>query len=81
MLLKLILVNPATNAISEHSFSSMRRLKTYLRSTMAQKRLNAIILLHVHKETTDKLSVIELANTFANIAHRMFVFGTERLVG
>ena len=47
---KLVLVMPATNAISERSFSAMRRTKTYLRSTMLQKRLNAAIVLHVHKE-------------------------------
>jgi len=75
-LIKLILTNPATNAISERSFSAMRRLKTYLRSTMGQKRLNAIMLLHVHKEMTDKLSVVELANTFTNTEHRQSVFGT-----
>lgn len=65
-----------TNAISERSFSAMRRLKTYLRSTMGQKRLNGIMLLHVHKEMTDKLSVVELANTFTNTEHRQSVFGT-----
>jgi len=75
-LIKLILTNPATNAISERSFSAMRRLKTYLRSTMGQKRLNAIMLLHVHKEMTDKLSVVELANTFTKTEHRQSVFGT-----
>ena len=35
-LLKLILVTPATNATSERTFSAMRRIKTYLRSTMGQ---------------------------------------------
>lgn len=39
-LIHLILVMPATNAVSERSFSSLRRLKTYLRSTMHQNRLN-----------------------------------------
>ena len=38
-LLKLILVSPATNATSEQTFSAMRRLKTYLKSTMGQARL------------------------------------------
>jgi len=33
-LVKLVLVMPATNAISELSFSTMRHTKTYLRSTM-----------------------------------------------
>ena len=32
-LAKLLLVLPATNAASERSFSAMKRIKTYLRST------------------------------------------------
>ena len=75
ILLNLILVSPAMNAISERSFSAMRRLKTYLCSTMSQKRFNAIMLLHVHKERTNSLSVVELASTFANTEHWMTVFG------
>ena len=75
-LVKLVLINPATNAISERSFSAMRRLKTYLRSTMGQKRLNAIMLLHVYKDMTDKLSVIEMANQFCTTEHRQSVFGS-----
>ena len=41
--LKLILVMPATNASSERSFSALRRIKTYLRNTMSQARLNHIM--------------------------------------
>ena len=33
-LLKLLLVNPATSATAERSFSLARRLKTWMRSTM-----------------------------------------------
>ena len=40
ILAKLILIMPATNSTSERSFSALRRLKTYLRSTMGQERLN-----------------------------------------
>ena len=36
----LILVMPATIAVSERSFSALRRLKTWLRTTMLQARLN-----------------------------------------
>ena len=39
-LLKLVIVMPATNAVSERSFSAMRRLYTYLRTNMSQNRLN-----------------------------------------
>ncbi len=41
----LILVMPATNASSERSFSTM---KSYLRSTMGQARLNHLMTLHVY---------------------------------
>ena len=55
-----ILVMPATNAISERSFSSLRRVKNYLRSIMTDNRLNSVMLLHIHKEKTDSLSLISL---------------------
>ena len=37
---QLILVIPSTNAASERSFSVMKRIKSYLRSTMGLGRLN-----------------------------------------
>ena len=49
LLMKMILVMPATNTTSERSFSALRRIKTYLRSTMKQERLNSLMVLHVHK--------------------------------
>ena len=49
-LAKLVLVMPATNAVSERCFSAMRRLKTYLRSSMGQSRLNHIMILSTYKE-------------------------------
>ena len=66
MLVRLLLVMPATNAISERSFSAMRRIKTYLRSTMSQERLNATMVLHVHKESTDALNLQRLNNEFVS---------------
>ena len=51
-LTKLILVMPATNAASERLFSAMRCIKSYLRSTMTQDRLDHLMILHVHKEKT-----------------------------
>ena len=45
-LLKLFVVMPATNAVSERSFSAMRRLYTYTRTNMSQSRLNHMMILH-----------------------------------
>ena len=76
LLAKLILVMPATNAISERSFSALRRMKTYLRSTMKQERLNSIMTLHIHKDLTDKLQLDEVANSFVSKSdRRQQVFG------
>lgn len=67
---------PATNAASERSFSTLRRIKTYLRSTMSQERLNHLMILHIHRELTDKLDLIETANTFiSGHEHRLSIFG------
>ena len=48
ILAKLIIVMPATNSSSERSFSAMRHVKSYLRSTLSQERLNNLMILHVH---------------------------------
>ena len=63
-LVRLILVQPATNAVSERSFSALRRIKTYMRATMTQTRLNHCMLLHIHKEKTDELDLVWLGNEF-----------------
>ena len=55
---------PATNAESERSFSAVRRIKTYLRSTMSQQCLNHLMLLHVHESHIDNLEFIDVANDF-----------------
>lgn len=42
---RLILVLPATNAASERSFSTLKRIKSYLRNNMGQSRLNHLMTL------------------------------------
>lgn len=74
---KLLLVMPASNALSERSFSALRRVKSFLRATMSQARLNSTMILHVHKDFTDDLSLIEVANNFVRgSGHRETLFGT-----
>ena len=75
-LLKLIMVIPATNAVSERSASALRRVKTYLRSTMTQSRLNHLLILHCHKDRTDSLSLTECLQEFVDCRERRTdVFG------
>ena len=75
-LLKLILVMPATNAVSERSFSALRRVKTFLRTTMNQDRLNHLMVLHIHKQITDDLNLKDVGNDFVSASeHRLSLFG------
>ena len=50
--LRILAVIPATSCSAERSFSSLRRLKTYLRNTMTQERLSDLALLHIDIETS-----------------------------
>ena len=65
-LLQLLLVMPATSATSERSFSSLRHIKTYLRTTMRQDRLNHLMMLYIHKNRnvsiTDAMKEFVLSN-------------------
>lgn len=75
-LLKLILVSPATNAVSERGASSLRRIKTYLRATISQERLNNLMMLHIHKDKTDELNMSVCLNEFVQgCEHRSNIFG------
>ena len=64
MLGKLLLVIPATNAASERSFSALKRVKTYLRATTGDARLNHLMTLHVHRDRTDSIDLVAAANQF-----------------
>ena len=61
MCLRILGTLPVTTCTCERSFSSMRRLKNYTRSTMVSEKLNGIALMHVHQEIIpDTEKVIDL---------------------
>ncbi|KAJ8874975.1 hypothetical protein PR048_022865 [Dryococelus australis] len=72
----LLLVVSASFSSAERSFSTMRRLKNYLRATMKQVRLNYVSVLHEHKEKVDDPCVSNLMREFINNEYRFKVFGT-----
>ena len=61
---ELPLVMSATNATSERSFSALSRVKSYLRSTMTQMRLNNLMVLHVPRNRTDALDLTSIGKEF-----------------
>ena len=48
--LVLYMVLPATTCEAERSFSMLRRLLTYLRSTQGQDRMSNLALIHCHRD-------------------------------
>ena len=69
-LLRIYLTVPMASATAERSFSALRRLKNYLRTTMTQKRLNHLIVMHIHKERTDQLDLSSIAKEFVSVNER-----------
>lgn len=63
-----ILVIPISSATAERSFSTMRRIKTYNRSTMTGKRLHNLALLSIEREKSEELiqNPDEILNEFAS---------------
>ena len=57
---------PATNAVSERSASAMHRIKTYLRTITTQSRLNDIMVLHIHRDLTDKVDHTAVLKEFVS---------------
>ena len=75
-LLKLFYVIPGSSATAERSFSVMRRVKNYLRTSMTSQRLNSVMLLHVHRELADTLDMNILVNDFVTgSSNRKEIFG------
>jgi hypothetical protein len=65
---KILLTMPVFTATVERSFSTLRRLKTYLRNTMADDRLTALALLNIHK--TQAISTEQVLRDFDSTGHR-----------
>ncbi|GBL82357.1 repressor of the inhibitor of the protein kinase [Araneus ventricosus] len=59
ILLKLLAVVPVSVATVERSFSSLRRLKTYLRNTTSESRLNGLALLSIHRNIKIRDEVLD----------------------
>ena len=67
-LFKMIKLIPNLNATAERSFSILRRIKNYLRSTMGQERLNALLLVAANQDITIEPRVV--FNKFVDLATR-----------
>jgi len=68
-MLKLCVTLPVSTATAERSFSTLRRMKTYLRNSIGEDRLNGLALLHIHREVV--ITVDEVLDRFASKKRRL----------
>ncbi|XP_050958673.1 uncharacterized protein LOC127160038 [Labeo rohita] len=55
-LLKILVTTPMTTAEAERCFSTLKRIKTFLRNSMTQERLNALAMLSIEKRLVTEMT-------------------------
>jgi len=60
---------PVSTSLLERMFSTLKRVKTYLRNTMSENRLNGLDILAVHKNI--KVDAEKVLNELALKPHRL----------
>ena len=73
ILLKIVITTPMTTAEPESCFSTLKTLKTFLRNTMKNARLNALAMLSVNKELVKEIKDFD-ARKFVNLKERRMDF-------
>jgi hypothetical protein len=63
---RILLTIPVTVASAERSFSKLKLIKTYLRTTMSQERLSDLVMISIENEYLNKLNYDDLIEEFAS---------------
>jgi hypothetical protein len=71
---RILLTMPVTVAYAERSFSKLKLIKSYLRSTMSQERLSGLAMISIEKDIVEKLDYSSLISTFASKNARRILF-------
>lgn len=68
--LRILLTLPVSVASGERSFSKLKIIKNFLRSTMHQERLSGLAILAIEQEMVDKIDFDEVIKEFAAVKSR-----------
>jgi len=71
---RILLTVPVTVASAERSFSKLKLLKNYLRSTMSQERLNGLAICTIEKDILDTIDLDTVLDDFASRNARRSIF-------
>jgi len=73
-LLKLSLTLPVSSAHDERAFSCLKRVKSYLRSSMSEKRISDLAVISINREVVADLTIRDLEEPFLQEKSRK-IFG------
>jgi len=72
---RILLTIPVTVASAERSFSKLKLLKSYLCSTMTQKRLNGLATIALEIDVLEKINYEDIIEAFISTnTRRMMLF-------
>ena len=71
---RILLTVPVTIASVERSFSKLKLLKNYLRSTMSQERLNGLAMCTIEKDILDTIDLDTVIDDFTSRNARRSIF-------
>ena len=71
---RILLTIPVTVAFAKRSFSKLKLIKSYLRSTILQERLSGLVILSIEKEMLVELECKKLISNFPSQKARKINF-------
>ena len=74
VLLRIFFTIPVTVASGERSFSKLKIIKNYMRSTMTQERLSGLALISIEHEISDSIDLTSVIKKFADAKVRRVHF-------
>ena len=69
-LMKIALTLPLTSTSAERAFSKLKLIKSRLRTTMRQERLESLMLMSIEDDLLEQLDVDKLVQLFVDMAPR-----------
>lgn len=77
-LLQLLATIPVSTCSVERSFSSLKLIKSYLRTTMTDERLNGLAAMYIHRDVSRDLQPIDVVEEFAQNYPRRLTMSFEK---
>lgn len=72
--LRIMLTLPVTTATAERSFSKLKLVKNYLRTTLSQEKTTNLAIISIEHEIVDGLNLDDVIGTFADLKSRKVNF-------